>query len=307
MSIRFLAVFALGAFAFALIPLTGCGCGDDDDEDDDDDGGGAFPYREDGRYPFGYLLSGDGPAMARLSNFNVAVFDVYEDGDEDLMDALADAGTLVLSYVNLGSLESWRSFAGEFEDLCLAAYENWEDECWVDVTDAGWQQNFIDEVCWTAWDAGADGFYIDNVDIFALYPDKDVRDALVDVLATLRDEFPDAYIAVQNGGDLLLDDEVGGDARDLIDATSREDVSYIPDFDAPDGGDDTYRAVDGDERDATLDELDGLADDLDVYTVDYTNDVAQMLDAVEFSRGHGFTPFVGDTNLSRLDFYPPLD
>ncbi|MCZ7586176.1 MAG: endo alpha-1,4 polygalactosaminidase [Deltaproteobacteria bacterium] len=301
MPFRWILLFV--ATVITLSPLS-CGCGDDDD--DDDDAGAGFPYLEDGRYPFGYLLAGDEESIGRLADFNVAVFDAVEDGDDALMEVLAGAGTLVLSYVNLGSLENWRSFYDDFSELCLATYENWEDECWIDVRDEDWRNHFVDDVCASAWDLGADGFYIDNVDIYSLYPDADFRDALVAALQSLRDAFPDAYIVVQNGGDLLLDDAAGADVRALVDATSREDVSFIPDFDAPDGGDDSYLAVDDEERGATLAELDELAEDLDVFTVDYTNDAGQMLEAVDVSRAHGFTPFVGDTNLSRFQFYPKL-
>ena len=45
----------------------------------------------------------------------------------------------VYTYLNVGSLEDFRDYYKEYEHLTIGAYENWDEEKWIDVSDKDWQ------------------------------------------------------------------------------------------------------------------------------------------------------------------------
>ena len=55
---------------------------------------------------------------------------------------LKSGGRRVYSYIDVGSLETYRPYYNKFKDLALDSYENWPDEYWIDVSDKSWQ-NYI--------------------------------------------------------------------------------------------------------------------------------------------------------------------
>ncbi len=290
----------LGVVFISTLYLAAC----DDSSSSDDDDDAAFPYLENGKYPFGYLLNGDEEEQARLADFNVVVLELLDTPNEALVQSLHDAGvSKVLSYLNAGSLEDWREDYEDFQHLCLDTYENWEDECWMDLSSEAWVDHLVTQRAQAIMDQGADGVYIDNSDVYELYPTSAMRDGLIRFYQGLRDRYPDAWIIMQNGASLLTDPDVGNEVQDLLDGVGFEDVSYMPDFDA---SGEVYMKRDEQEHEQILSVLQGLSENLQVFTIDYTDDPEEMLDAVEISRSLGFTPFVGRVDLEDLEFYPEL-
>ena len=58
--------------------------------------------------------------------------------------ALKKGGRKVYSYLNVGSVETYRPYFKQFKDYCLKQYEHWEDEYWIDVSKKKWQDFIVD-------------------------------------------------------------------------------------------------------------------------------------------------------------------
>ena len=100
------------------------------------------------------------------------VIDAQYYSNEEISD-LKKEGHIVYTYLNLGSIESFRDYYDDYKSLTLDTYENWEDEKWVDVTDIAWQQ-FLSDKADELIDKGVDGFFIDNTDVYYHYATDEV-------------------------------------------------------------------------------------------------------------------------------------
>ena len=145
---------ALGVFFFV-------GCGDDDDDDDDSSSGDI--WRPAPGTSWQWQLSG-----ALDDGLDVDMYDV------DLLDTsaaaiagLAQDGRVVVCYFSAGSWEDWRDDADDFPEAALGnTLEGWEDERWLDVTDAT-VRTIMQARLDVAANKGCDGVEPDNVDGFA--------------------------------------------------------------------------------------------------------------------------------------------
>lgn len=255
-------------------------------------------------YEFGYYLSDEPAYLERLKNFSRVVIDAQNFTKEEI-ENLKKSGTMVYSYINAGSVEKDRVYYKRFKKILLGRYEGWPDEKWVDASKEEWRDFFVNELANELYNKGIDGFYIDNFDIYDEYPRKEILNGLIKILRGLRSRYQKAYIVVQNGLSVLSDyDFPKGEMKKLINGVSKEDVYSMPDFDAVDGGDNTYILISEEERKDIVENLKNLKSyGLDIYTVDYTNDVALKEKIEKYSKSHGFIPFIGNKNLDKLEFY----
>ena len=60
---------------------------------------------------------------------------------DDIRQLHSQGNKMIYSYLNVGSLESFRDYYPEFKDITIGDYENWPEEKWIDVTDEGWQDH----------------------------------------------------------------------------------------------------------------------------------------------------------------------
>lgn len=151
------------------------------------------------RKPYAVLIGLNPEDAPILSSCDTVVIDAqYFTKDE--IAAVKAQGTTVLSYLNIGSIETFREGYDALNDVILAPYDNWPDEYWADVSRAEWQA-FIAEEAQTLIDKGADGFFLDNADVYYLYPTPAIYDGLTAILCNLdRYEKP----ILINGGDVFV-------------------------------------------------------------------------------------------------------
>ena len=102
----------------------------------------------------------------KLLNYKLVVIDLQEFNKEDI-DKLHEKGIKVYSYLNIGSVEEYRNYYNRFKDYYLGTYENWEDERWVDVSKKSFQDFIINDLEPSLRNKGADGYFIDNCDVYA--------------------------------------------------------------------------------------------------------------------------------------------
>ena len=170
---------------------------------------------------YGVFLDYDGK-LKDLGDYDYLVIDAqYHDKDD--IAQIHYYNRYIYSYLNIGSLEDFRTYHDEYADLALGEYEHWEGEAWVDVSDARWQDFILKELAPELLAKGVDGFFVDNCDVYSRYPTAETMNGLAVIMKGLRAMGCDVII---NGGDVFLDAYTaqGGSWRDVISGINQECV-----------------------------------------------------------------------------------
>lgn len=175
---------------------------------------------------YGVFLGINGSDMERLRPYKTVVIDPSEFTSEQIAH-LHEWGKTVVGYFNVGSLEKHREYYKRFQSKALGEYENWPDEYWMDVSDPTWQQ-MLKERSEEHVKMGVDGFFVDNVDVYHMYPKEEIYRGLCSVLQDLKMlEVP----IIINGGDVFVSRCMAENiALDLFDGVNQESVFTQIDF-----------------------------------------------------------------------------
>ena len=157
---------------------------------------------------YAVFLGLDPEHASRMHGYQTVVIDAqYFTKDE--ITAVQKRGTKVYTYLNVGSIETFREGYDALKGLVLAPYDNWPDEYWVDVSKPEWQ-TFIANEAKSLAEKGVDGFLLDNADVYYLYPTDAIYDGLSAILKGLSQYDKPVLI---NGGDVFV-------TRAVLDAES---------------------------------------------------------------------------------------
>lgn len=115
-------------------------------------------------YDFGVFLSINDSQMSRLKKYRTVVIDASAFSKKNIQ-KLKKQGHIVYTYLNVGSLETFRSDYDKYLPYTIAPYENWENERWVDVSNVNWQKR-ISALAKKYHQKGVDGYFVDNCDIY---------------------------------------------------------------------------------------------------------------------------------------------
>ena len=176
--------------------------------------------------PYGVFLGLNPEDMARLSGYDLVVIDAAYYTAEQIAQ-MHDAGQTVYTYLNIGSVERFREYYDEYESLTLGVYEDWPDERWVDVSQPEWQSFIVDTLATSFAKKGVDGFFLDNADVYYVYPGEEIYQGLVDILSGLGEY---GLPLVINGGDTFITRLMEEDRIGLIDGVNQESVFTSIDF-----------------------------------------------------------------------------
>lgn len=75
------------------------------------------------KYEYGVFLNADRTAVPKLKNYETVVIDAQYFSKKDIR-KLHAGGTKVYSYLNIGSIENFRSYYKTYEHLAIGDYEN---------------------------------------------------------------------------------------------------------------------------------------------------------------------------------------
>lgn len=244
------------------------------------------------------------------SRFRVINLDADPEVDnftrEQILALQAGGKNRVLSYLNLGSCESFRSYwaavpqgfvsCGANTAAHRGAYDDFPDEVWMDVGNTDYQHLLIDYVAPRLVAQGIDGFFLDNLEIVEHGTltgngpcDAGCVRGGLDLVRHLRERFPDLLFVMQNAtGAVTRRGRTGElDFPTLLDGISHEDV-YTPDVD--------YEAQAELLAWAALGQRpNGRA--FWIATEDYVGSCSALTaarTAYERSRAHGFSPYATD-------------
>jgi len=205
---------------------------------------------------------------------------------EDEISALKDEGHNVYTYLNLGSIESFRDYYSDYKDITLGVYENWEDEQWVDVSQAKWQE-FISSKADELLAKGVDGFFIDNCDVYYQYPTEEIFTGVSDILEDLKAK--GGYVLI-NGGDAFVTEYYNRNQSldNVLDGVNQESVYTCIDWDNDSFGINTLE-----DREYFSDYLNMvMEDDKDAYALEYATDSEIEAEAMKYDSDMGYITYV---------------
>ena len=177
-------------------------------------------------------------------------------------------GQTVYTYLNIGSMETFRPYFNEYEELIQKPYENWEEEYWVDVTDRKWH-TFTKALSLKLLEKGVDGFWVDNVDVYSHFPNPDTYRALETIL---KDLIKTDKEVILNSGNEFVEDyfQQNKEVASILTGVNQETVFSSINFETG-----TFGRQSSSETAYFLEYLEQLdALGKDVYLLEYTTDPA---------------------------------
>jgi cysteinyl-tRNA synthetase len=219
----------------------------------------------------------------------------------------------VLAYLSIGQAEDYRfywdpSWKTDPPSWLDEPDPDWRGDYWVRYWDPGWKaiifgspDAYLDRII----ALGFDGIYLDRVDAYAYFEERDGRrtaaremaDFVIELAEYAREQRPGFGVFPQNAEELgtMFDDYL-----DTVTGIGIEDLYYgqIADHEPSPPADTAER-----ER--------ILSDWVDagklVLTIDYTARPEQISDAYRRSIEHGFVPYVTDRSLGRIRINPGFE
>ena len=129
---------------------------------------------------YGVFLNADASSLERFKMYETIVIDAQYFTKRDI-ELLHQNGTVVYTYLNIGSIENFREYYTTYAELAIGEYEHWEEEQWVDVANPDWQK-FIGQLSQELYEKGVDGVFIDNCDVYYYAPCESIFEGLTAIL-----------------------------------------------------------------------------------------------------------------------------
>ena len=114
--------------------------------------------------------------------------------------ALKRAGYTVLAYLSVGSVSNERSYYKQLEKYTLRRLDEWEHEKYLDVCEPAVQDWLINQGM-KFLNAGYDGIWADNTDVYEEYPSDAAYKGITRILQAL---YPHGYIMINGGMEYML-------------------------------------------------------------------------------------------------------
>lgn len=163
-----------------------------------------------------------------LLDYNLVVIDAEYYSQEEI-EILHNNGIKVYSYLNVGSIETFRDYYVTYKHLILGEYEDWTGEYWVNVSEPEWKDHIIEEAGLLT-EKGVDGFFLDNTDVYDQYHSTEIFQGLIAIVNELERYQKDILV---NGGDIFVTESILNAETPLIKITgvNQECVFTSIDFD----------------------------------------------------------------------------
>jgi hypothetical protein len=153
---------------------------------------------------YGVFLGVNPEQINLLKGYDTVVIDAAYFTKEEIETIRLNGAKKIYSYLNIGSIETFREGYDTLKACVLAPYDNWPGEFWVDVSRPEWQ-TFIEQSAKMLAEKDVDGFFLDNADVYYLYPTQEIFDGLVSIIAMLNMLDKDILI---NGGDVFVSEAI---------------------------------------------------------------------------------------------------
>lgn len=233
------------------------------------------------------VLIGEDPEITeKLSDIDLLVIDAEYFSQNDIARLRENGIHEIYSYINIGSIESFRSYDTDFEKYTLGAYENWPEEKWIDVSAPEWQACAASRVD-SLVQKGVDGFFVDNTDVYYNYPQESIYDGILTILDYMNHT---GRKIILNGGDCFVKKYLTTEKNVLIDGVNQENV-----FTAYDFSKDIYTKNDQSTREYYTEYLDlAMSHGCTAYTLEYAMDPTIRRQAAAYAGKHGYICYISD-------------
>ena len=232
------------------------------------------------------LIGEDSDITDKLSDIDLLVIDAEYFSQNDIARLRENGIHEIYSYINIGSIESFRSYDTDFEKYTLGAYENWPEEKWIDVSAPEWQACTASRVD-SLVQKGVDGFFVDNTDVYYNYPQESIYDGILTILDYM--DHTGGKILI-NGGDCFVKKYLTTEKNVLIDGVNQENV-----FTAYDFSKDVYTKSDQSTREYYTEYLDlAMSHGCTAYTLEYATNPAIRRQAAAYAGKHGYICYISD-------------
>jgi hypothetical protein len=252
--------------------------------------------RLDAVHSFAFAIgSGDlsGNLATRYASYDLVIVD-GEDVTARQVAELHAAGKVVLGYLDVGTIEPYRSWFRRAKPYRLGYWHDW-GEWYANVAARGFRDLLVRRVAPTMLRKRLDGLFLDNVDMVETHPHlKRGMFKLVSRLARLV-HGRHGLLFAQNGADIMRP------MLPYLDGWNREDVSFTYDF-----GHKRYVRVHAADAAAARKELRYMRSrGLLTLATDYVaaNDEADAVRAAVTACSTGALPFESNIDLTRI---PPV-
>lgn len=252
----------------------------------DEDGIPSYNSGYNSRY--GVFLSYEGDLSA-FSDYDEIVIDAQYFSKEQISE-YKKGGHRVYSYLNIGSLETFRPYYNNFADITLLDYENWDEERWIDASNEAWQNYVLNTLAPALIEKGVDGFFVDNCDVYYIYQ----NDAMLSGVAAIMKGLKGYNKAViMNGGDTFLDAYCSkiGVWSDVITGINQETVFSKIDWD-----DENHGVSDPEDRAYFTEYLERYSKaGADIYLLEYTKDNSLKADIDNYCKNKNYAYYISDS------------
>ena len=237
---------------------------------------------------YGVFLNADASSLERFKMYETIVIDAQYFTKRDI-ELLHQNGTVVYTYLNIGSIENFREYYTTYAELAIGEYEHWEEEQWVDVANPDWQK-FIGQLSQELYEKGVDGFFIDNCDVYYYAPRESIFEGLTAILQNIM-MFEKAVII--NGEDTYVAEyrERYGDITPIMTGVNQESVWSGIDFDKG-----TFHEQMSETRDYFCKYLEACkADGMEVYLLEYTTNPKLIRKIKEYCKEQDFHFYISSS------------
>lgn len=243
---------------------------------------------------YGVFIGLENSEVVKVSEgYETIIIDAQYVSKEDI-NLMKERGKTVYTYLNIGSLETFRSYYEDYKQLILKPYIDWEGEFWIDIENKDWQNFIIKELSMELLDKNIDGFWVDNVDVYSHYPNINIYKGLENILNHLM-SFEKAVI-INSGNEFIktyLNENNNVD--NILTGVNQETVFTQIDF-----KNETFGTQNETETIYYLDYLNNINDlNKDVYLLEYATD-QNLIDKIkDFASKKGWGYYVSKS--IRLD------
>lgn len=204
------------------------------------------------------------------------------------IDFLHKKGIKVYSYLNIGSLEKFRPYYGDFQNITLGEYDNWQDERWINVGNIQWDKYVINVLGKDLKDKGIDGFFLDNLDVYSKYKEESIFEGLLNIIQELNSNYKLPIIA-NNGEDFFEAAESKNlSIKKLVHGVNMENVYTSVDF-----NNNKFVKNSSSDREESIKYLKKLkAKGIEIYIIEYAKDYSLRKDINTYYDNLGFKVYI---------------
>ena len=235
------------------------------------------------------VFIGTDRSLSEFKGYDTIVIDAQYYTAEQIKDFKGDSRK-VYSYINVGSVEDFRDYYADYEDLTLGDYEHWAGEKWVDVSSEKWQDFVLNELAPSLTAKGIDGFFVDNCDVYYVYPNPEILNGLSTIMRGLKSIGGEVII---NGGDAFLDAYTAETGRplDVVTGINQESV-----FTAIDWNHDEFTEAKAEDEEYFKDYIERYSEyGVRIYLLEYTRDASLAVRIKKYCDEHGFLCYISDS------------